>query len=162
MQERSNAMKNDQQIWTSLVEAFESYLKAEKEFFSSDVNRVQILKSALRGRDRLTALHLLRYINSQELLQLFDELVFLASFAHGGVKIVREIIESLPRSWVLENIETAAEPYLQNGSDDQYRRFLELYIGLDKEFARKLALRAKQSSDFDIREAGDDFLQKLD
>jgi hypothetical protein len=48
-----------------------------------------------------------------------------------------------------------------NGTYDEYRRFLELYIEIDTELTKKLAMRAIQSPDFDIREAGEDFLIKI-
>ncbi len=46
---------------------------------------------------------------------------------------------------------------LRKGTDDEYRRFLELYELLDKNLLSDLANRAAASSDPDTREAGEDF-----
>ncbi|HEX3315717.1 MAG TPA: hypothetical protein VHR72_12530, partial [Gemmataceae bacterium] len=58
-------------------------------------------------------------------------------------------------------IEATAERYLHNGTYDEYRRFLELYWLLDRDMTGRLARRAAASTDPDIRESGDDFLEKL-
>lgn len=85
----------------------------------------------------------------------------MASFGHGAVGYIREIIHTLSKEWVISRIEQAADPLLENGTYDEYRRFLELYFELDEELTRKLAQRAIQSTDYDIHEAGEDFLSKI-
>jgi hypothetical protein len=85
----------------------------------------------------------------------------LASWLHGETKVVHDIILSLPHEWVLSNIELIAEPYLQKGSDEEYRAFLYLYMQIDKDLTKRLASRAAIDSDFEIREAGIEYLEKL-
>jgi hypothetical protein len=87
--------------------------------------------------------------------------VFLASFSHGSIQAVRKLILSLPRDWVLSRIEEVAEPILRSGDYDEYRRLLELYFELDRELASRLAARARAQEDEDVREAGEDFLDRL-
>ena len=113
------------------------------------------------GNDRVTALYIARWLSADELMQVFGELVRLASFAHGSVQTVRDLLLSLPREWVLTHIEEAAEPQLHDGTYDEYRRLLELYIQLDHDLTLKLARRALMHSDPGIREAGEDFLDIL-
>lgn len=91
-------------------------------------------------------------------MNLFDDLLFLASFTHGGLPAVRIAIKSLPREWILEHIENGAEGYLKNDDYEQYRRFLELFSEIDESITRTLAIRASKSQEFDIREAGEDYL----
>ena len=155
-------------IWQRLIEGQQAIAHAEREFslarqifLSEGVDRVALLREALRGRDRLTALQVAEDLNTAERLALFDELIFLVSFSHGALPRVRNLILSLPRDWVLANIEEKAEPLLRDGSYDEYRRFLELYVLLDHDLALKLAQRAAVCADEDIREAGEDFLEKL-
>ena len=108
----------------------------------------------------MAALYVLPYVKAPELMQLFSELVFLASFGHGAIGTVRQAILSLPREWVLARMEQEAEPLLRDGTYDEYRRFLELYELMDMELTLKLARRAAAHADDDIREAGEDFLAK--
>ena len=61
-----------------------------------------------------------------------------------------------------QDMEALAEPLLADGTDDEYRRFLELYSELDNDLARKLAQRAAQHIDLHVREAGEDFLTILE
>ncbi len=154
--------ETDVAIWDRLVQAHTAFLAASRDFFSEDIDRVKLVREALRtGRDKYTACHVLGHLKPEELERLFDVLVEWASTGHSLVHVFREVILSLPREWVLAHIEEAAEPYLDKGSYDEYRRFLELYNQLDRDLARKLARRAAGHSDEDIREAGHDFLEKL-
>jgi hypothetical protein len=67
---------------------------------------------------------------------------------------------SLPREWVITNIEQFVEPLLEQGTYDEYRNVLALYWELDHKMMIGLAQRAMMNSDPDIREAGEDFLSK--
>lgn len=154
-------MDNKKTVWDRLSASYLMYVKALKEFLSEDVDRISLMKDALIGKDRNIALHLLQFLTQSEQLQLFDELVYLCSFAHGSIGAVREVILALPRDWVLANIEQTAEPLLKNGTYDEYRRFLELYLELNPEITLRLAQRAKKHEDSDVREAGNDFIRIL-
>jgi hypothetical protein len=145
--------------WRCLVESHLAFATASKRFLSKDIEeRVELIRNALKSRDRLTAIYMLRYLQTQDLQLLFPDLVFQASFAHGGIKAVREAILSLPKDWVLENIEVVVNPLLCD--EDSYRRILELYSELDDSLAEKLAEKALKQEDRDVKEAGLDFLRK--
>lgn len=148
-------------IWKRLVESHKAFAMASRGFLAEGVDRVKLMRDALRGQDRSTAIYMLSYLTIAELEQLFSDLVFLASFSHGAVGAIRNIILSLPREWVLATISQVAEPLLCAGTYDEYRRLLELYIELDHGLAFELARRAVEQADEDIREAGEDFLDKL-
>jgi hypothetical protein len=75
--------------------------------------------------------------------------------------LCREAILSLPKTWLLANIEKSAEGLLADGTDEEYRRLLELYIKIDDRLTEKLVKRALQHEDADIREAGEDFQEYL-
>jgi hypothetical protein len=149
-------------LWGRLVEAELDASKAFRAFFSEGVDRVPWVRHGLRsgGMDRSAALRFFSYLTGAEQQQLFPDLVFLASSAHGSIDFVRDLILSLPRDWVLNNIEREAEPHLREGTYDEYRRFLELYELLDVGMTQRLARRAAVHSDPDIREAGEDYLVK--
>lgn len=154
--------EKDAQVWRRLIDSQTKFSVASREFLHGDVDRVALIRQALYSSDSGTAYYFLQHLNAEELMHLFDILVPLASTGHGSVGRVREAILSLPHDWVVTRIEQLAEPLLVDGTYDEYRRFLELYYELDKDLARKLALRASQHSDDDIKEAGDDYLEKLE
>jgi len=147
--------------WQRLVEAHQSYAVAFRDFFGEGIDRVAILRDALRGPSRGTALRVAPSLSQAERLRLFPEWVFLASFAHGAIQIPRDMILSLPRDWVLGNLAREVEPYLRDGTDDEYRRFLELYELLDPSMALALAKTAAAHNDPDIQDAGRDFVARL-
>ena len=148
--------------WQYFTESYKDFALAMKELFALDkMDRVQLIKHALRSQDRSAAIYVLQHLDNSDLVLLFDELVFLASFSHGALLAIRKTIIAMPRDWVISNINKVAMQFLENGTYDEYRRFLELYIELDHDMAFRLAQSASQSQDADVKEAGDDFLRKL-
>src|SRR5687767_4902225 len=114
--------QHDIEVWQRLVESEKEYYAASKAFLKGDVDRVSLMREKLVSREKNTAFYFLPYLSQDELLQLFDMLVPLASTAHSSIKRVRDAILSLPHDWVIENIEPLAEPLLADGTDDEYRR----------------------------------------
>jgi len=126
-------------------------------FFQLEVDRVALVKDALRmagGNNRATAITLLQRMKAEEQKQLFPELIQLARAAHGPVRVVRDIILSLPRQWVLAQITAQVEAILRGEEYDDYWMFLELYQQLDPGLAVGLARRVANHADPDIRELG--------
>jgi hypothetical protein len=148
-------------LWHRLVASHRAFALALQEFLAGGTERVAVLREALRGSDRNTALYVAPSLTVPERMELFPEWVFLASWGHGAIQAARDMILSLPRDWELARIEQEAEPFLRDGSDDEYRRLLELYELLDRDLALALAHRAAAHADPDIREAGEEFLDKL-
>ena len=161
MVKKEKMVTDQQHVWNQISTSYKTFSLALEKFLSKDIDRVVLMRDAIYGNDQLTAIFLLRYLSQDELMQLFKELVFLSSYSRGTLSIVREAILSLPRDWVLQNIEQIANPILEKGDYDEYRRILELYLELDRELTRKLANQAINHKDPDIKEAGEDFLLKL-
>lgn len=128
-----------------------------------DSHGLDTLREALRkpSPHRATALELVPQFPVELRLQLLPELVDFASWTHGLLSLVREVITGLPREAVLSTIERISEPLLLQGTDEEYRRLLELCILLDRDLTLRLARRAAAHADPEIAEAGNDFLEKL-
>ena len=77
----------------------------------------------------------------------------------GNILSGRQGILSLPRHWVIEHIEELAEPILQTDDDWEWRRLIEVYDGLDKNLAKKFALRAISHPNSEIKEVGEDYIE---
>jgi hypothetical protein len=153
---------SDPAMWRRIVEGHIAFSAALQAFFATGVNRVALMRQALSNpRDAGTAIYVAQFMDAAELLEIFDEWVGWAACSHGYAQAVREIILALPRDWVLAHIETVAEPLLQQGTYDEYRRLLELYIQLGYNLTHRLATRAAKDPDPDIREAGEEFLEAL-
>ena len=154
--------ENDTELWRKLVEKELVYIQTRQEFLNDCTHRVALIKKALQNpTQRGTALRLIKYLKLEERQSLFDELVDLASVSHSDIELCRKAILSFPQKWLLANIENSAESLLQDGTDEEYRRLLELYIDIDGELTQRLALQALQHDDPDIREAGEDFQNYL-
>jgi hypothetical protein len=153
---------NGWDIWERLVQSHLAFSLASQEFLSEGIDRVAIIRQALQGNSRNTAIYILQWLPTSELQQVFDQLIFLSSSEHGGIISVRRAILSIPKDWLLENIELAVEPYLQNGTGEEYRRFLELYTYIDAQLTRRLALRALEQQDLDTRAVGQDFMDRME
>jgi hypothetical protein len=134
-------------------------------FFKEGIDRIGLVREALRkpgGGNRAAAVALLEKMGADEQKQLFAELMQLARSAHGPLAVVRKIIASLPRDWVLERIDAEVERIFDDQQYDDYWMCLELLAELDRDRAVRLAQRATRSSDAEIRELGLETLATLD
>jgi hypothetical protein len=155
--------ENDTELWHKVFEKEIAYIQSRQDFINNCTDRIGLIKKALHNpTERGTALRLIPYLKLEERQSWFDVLVDLASVSHSDIELCRKAILSLPKTWVLANLENSAEPLLQDGTDEEYRRLLELYIEIDRELAQRLAIRALQHDDPDIREVGEDFQNYLE
>ena len=74
-----------------------------------------------------------------------------------NITLGRESLWSLPREWLIQHIESYAEPLLQLEDEWEYRRLAEVYEGLDGDLLRRLIARGLESRNPDIREAAADY-----
>lgn len=153
-------------LWQSVVSAETAIRDSLRAFLvGSSLERIELVRQALRrpGGERAAAVRVLPYLSIEERMALFPDLVHLASWGHGLIQPVRDTICSLPRDWVVTQIESVAEPLLLASNEkaqfEEFRRFLELYqqIG-DRALLRRLAERALQHANEDVREAAEDIL----
>ncbi len=153
-------------LWENVVSAENAARDSLRAFLVGPAGqRVALVRQALRipGADRAAAVRILPYLNSSERMELFADLVQLASWGHGLIQPVRDAICSLPREWVVARIESVAEPLLVGSHEqsqfEEYRRLLELYQQLgDVALLKRLTERALQHRDQDVRDAGQEFL----
>jgi hypothetical protein len=171
----------DQKLWEDYVSAYKALFSAgantERESASQILrladtklqtecaSLIRILKEALVGHasrlDRDAALNLSNSLKPDELKQVFDELLALAGLILSAVPRARDLILKLPKEWLLEHIEAAAEPLLNGqytATYEIYRLLIILYDQIDQELARRLAQQALAHDDPDIQEAGYDYL----
>src|SRR5947209_3316693 len=92
-------------LWERLVNSYKAYDTVAQEFLSRERERLAILRKALTGPERSTALWIARSLKADELKQLFPELVHLVRGVHGPFEAARSLILALPREWVLNHIE---------------------------------------------------------
>ncbi|MEQ8465193.1 hypothetical protein [Coleofasciculus sp. E1-EBD-02] len=153
---------NDIELWQKVFNQETAYIQARQDFLNNSPDRIGFIKKALHNpTERGTALRLIEYLELEERQSLFDDLLDLASVSQSDIELCRKVILSLPKNWLLANIEKSAEPLIQDGTDEEYRRLLELYLDIDRELAKRLAQRAVEHDDLDIREVGEDFQNYL-
>lgn len=158
---KHNFSENEVRLWTRLMKADEAALLAQNQFLSGSPNYLEIVREALLStrRERVMALKLAERLTIEEKKLLIRELVQL-SMSHALGNYSSRIITSIPKAWLLENIEEYTAPMLTDNADD-YRQILELYCRIDHSLAMNLAMRAMGHSDADVREAGQDFCNFL-
>lgn len=154
--------EQDQQLWQQFVNQANAYDQSRQVFFQQCKNRIKIIKIALHHpNQRRVALLFFEYLNETERQGLFDDLIDLASVGHSDIELVRQVILSFPQSYLLAQIESSAKIVLESGTDEEYRRLLELYLEIDISLVKRLTDRALKSSDPDISEVGEDFQNYL-
>jgi hypothetical protein len=152
----------DSTLWRHLLNTEIALTQARMNFHASCKDKIAVIQKALQDpAQRGTALRYLFHTKIAERQQVFDTLLELASVGHADIGLCREVILSLPRAWVISTIESRAESLLTEGTDEEYRRLAELYLELDPGLVYRLATRALQHSDPDIREVGEEFIESL-
>jgi hypothetical protein len=160
---------SDDEVWLKLVQTHQQahrddFPHALEAFRRSEVNRVALVRRAVRrGQDSVTVATILEVLDVEELKQLFDELIYLASWVQGSAGSVRTAIARIPKDWTIQHLPSVAALILSDPqtTPDAYRRLLELYYGIDHDLTRALALQALGHTDTEVREAGADFLDAL-
>lgn len=153
-------LTNPANLWQRVIDSHQQYSKAFTEFLENSADKVEVLRKALRGKDRTLALRAVPSLNADETKALFTEWVNLARAAHSPFQIAWNVIESLPRAWVLQNVEQEVDAILTSGDETDYWMFLQFYARLDDALMRKLAQRAATHAVPEIRELGTDYLAK--
>jgi hypothetical protein len=152
---------NDEAVWRHVVKAYQNWIDAQADFFSPGTDRIGLIKSALKRGEVDPAFALARAMSPSELEALFSVLVEWASFSHAYHETLVAIIRTLPREWVVANIERAAESNLQNADYDEYMLLLSLYLQLDIGITRRLAQRAVGDPRSEIQELGLGIQEKI-
>jgi hypothetical protein len=76
---------------------------------------------------------------------------------HASIDEGRRAVLGFPHSWLVEHIQSVARESLNLSDYWEFRRFLELVSLIDVELVAGIAAIGLDSSDFDIREAAEDF-----
>jgi hypothetical protein len=151
------------ELWSESLTAFEQYHHLLSRLLTD--YRAELLpwleKVLLNRRDIPLALVIVDKLSTDEKKQLFPSLVQLASKTVPHVGTVRNIISGLPRDWVLLNVEGATNGILKQADAETCRRILELYFELNRSLGRRLAERARKSSNEETRDLGAEFLEKF-
>jgi len=155
---------SDEELWRRVAAA-----STEKEFEIECARFMQRarepygqIRKRLRGSvpDIFTALGVLKIGDDVLRENFFDEILYRCKSLRFG-RFARSIVLSMPRSWVIANVEAAADKLLATADHLDFKLFLMLYEILDSQLALRLAKRAAMHDDFDIKETGVDFLQKV-
>lgn len=151
------------ELWQRLVDAEWAFYTARARLFSSCRNKlVELTREALKvPQQQVTALGIVKLLMVEERQELLPEVLQLACTVHGQTETASDLVLGLPRQWLLDNIEPAAEPLLRFDDYEEYRGLFQIYLELDLRLAKTLAERAAKHPDVDIQEAADDFFRVL-
>jgi hypothetical protein len=152
----------DLALWRRLAGAHQAWISAQADFFTKDVDRVRLLRWALANDDELTAFSLARKLHFQELMSLFDVWVYWAANSQSYIEVTHEIIKSLPRSWVIENIEPIVEPIVKRNDYHLYMMIFALYREIDRDLTLRLAKRALTHPESRVQSLGKHYLEQAE
>ncbi|MBU7584273.1 MAG: hypothetical protein KAF91_15390 [Nostoc sp. TH1S01] len=154
-------------LWANLRRKEMGYLQARALYLKGTEPNDEIFRSALRNpSERGTALRLIKdcYTLEQK-KQILRELLELSRCDHSDLQLTWEIILSMPREYVLSKIEEWMDWLIPAPTEKEqyvvYRSLLALFIHMDENITYRLAKRAKEDTDEDVKEAGEDYLQLL-
>jgi hypothetical protein len=154
---------DDAQLWNDLHGVEQRSLAETMCVWQMISGKADVMSQALgTPHHRGTALRLLLVLGDEMKKKVFHRLVELASVGHSDVSLCRAIIKSMPRSWVLDNIDAVVGAVLQESDgEEEYRRFAELYAELDATLLQRHVQRALAHPSEEVREVGSDFEKYL-
>src|SRR3954451_22955678 len=142
----------EQMLWNNVVEKYRDYVRARMELFRHTSSIVDILRHALKNiNHRIVALEIAEILDQEKKKQLLTDLLPIACYPKGDSYLAWNIILSLPKNWLVENIEVASESMLQSNNSADYIGLLGLCRSIDAGLARKIAERALQHPNEAIR-----------
>lgn len=158
---RGEEVSEGTSLWREVIEAHEASLAAQRRFVTLCHDPVPIFERALADpRERGLALTFLKQQPDYVRLKLLEPLLVLALVGHREIGLVREVLLGMPRDTVRAAIARRQDEMLRDAGEEEYRRLLELLEHLDVNACRTLAERVISHADEDIREAGEDFMQR--
>lgn len=149
--------------WARLLEVRKEYHSLLGSMLATDRRKVVELtnESLLKPDERYVALSVAQSFTSDELKSIFKNLVSTASWAHAHTQTARDLVLKIPRDWVLQNIQPVIDPILQTNDPDEFRRMMELAWELDHKLLIDICQQAAHHPNPEIREAGEDFRERL-
>jgi hypothetical protein len=148
--------------WKKVLEADAAAYAAQYELFSiCGDSIIEIVRAGLHDpSERSTAFRIAGLLKEEQRKALLPDLVSLACEPSYAPTIInaRKVIMSLPKQWVLAQMDPSIERILKSDDDWESRRLLELCSLLDRDLTLKIAAIAAAHQDPEIREAGTDFL----
>jgi hypothetical protein len=111
--------------------------------------------------ERIHALRLLKTMPEEDRRAMLPELLGLATWQNQVTEIAKELVFSISRTWLQDNVLRSAEPLLRGSDYQEFWGFLDILQEIDRQKAIELARHLAKHHDREIRDAGETFLSKL-
>jgi hypothetical protein len=150
-------------LWRSYVQNQAEYEFLKKKLLSGSRSELlPLVRNALMlSSERLHALRLLKLMSEEDRKQLMPELLSFATWQNQFTDLAKELVFSVSREWLRENILRCAEPLLGGSEAPEFWGILEICSQIDTQMALELARQLTSHIDPDIRDAGESFIAKM-
>jgi len=151
-------------IWIDLIQLEVSNLRSIFSAWAAVADKAGSIRHSLdRPQERGTALRILLLAGDEPLQRsIFKEVVELASVGHADIVLCRLVIQAMSREWVLRHIATVTDPVLQNGGEEEFRRYAELFRQLDDTLFHSHVTRMHGHADVAVRDAAADYRASIE
>ncbi|WP_287128620.1 hypothetical protein [Candidatus Cyanaurora vandensis] len=159
--------EDDQDFWRRLLAADQVYSTIEtdedtpshrqllariefnsvlKHLLAKPAALIELIRIALQDpTTRSEALKVCAVLSWEEQQQLIGELLWLSSWSHESTAECQNLVQALPRPWVLGQVEDYAEYLLEENCPEVYGGLLKLSFRLDTTLTLRLVHRAFQT-----------------
>jgi len=158
----ADELSRDSTLWTRLVDLRCGSIEAEASFLQEARDPLGYVRRALsgppsRGVEAIVALGLLHQMDVEDRMAVFSELLVLCLSQKFG-NMARSVVLTLPKDWLLANIEAASRCLIEKADDLEFFALLRLFKDIDLGLAIRLAREGARSADEDVMAVGSDFL----
>lgn len=158
-------MSDDNELWDRLVQSYikrdQPWAAAAESFLKDATVPIETIRRGIiaRGYGSFAGLDLVPLLNPADRTELFREIFDKCLTTLWG-QFAQEILMSLPREWLLQNLETACLDQLAGSDDQDFRLLMGVLWEFDIPMAIRIATSALQSNDCEIREVAQLYLDK--
>ncbi len=171
---------HDQMLWSDVIQSYmnlsegimskEEFDLARRSFLSNSQERSAILKSYLGSEPpgdygdtgTRVAIGMVQELTEEELKSLLPQLIYrMCNLRLRSLDFIRAPLLSLPHQWLADHVEEAADLVLQTGLEVECGILLAFCRKVDLGLYQRVARKAAQSTDQEVRELGRNALEQV-
>lgn len=156
----SDINPDDLELWQSFRKANSHLINARAKLQSAK-NLNKIIESGFINRDFIEVLQLIPMLSEEDKSQFLPQLLEHASYSNGLTQEFQKAILSFPKEWLIKNLPVQADKLLVGEHlYEEYIQLMSLFRTIDAKLSLWLAKKAILSDNSDIREVGQEELDR--
>ena len=139
----------------------QSHLLDNIFLLSNSAAAIEVIKHSLITDIAPLTLHLIKQLPEEMKVQLLPSIIEVMRYLDGNTKLCQDIILTMDKEWLKNNIWFYSSHVFNDQDYQSIGIFMYLFNCFSEELSKKLANLALKSTDEDVREIGEIYLDKI-